>query len=95
MSQPLYDSTRIAEINYDMEPKTGPEELAEKLIALESKLARDIEKYTDEAVGECLLSGDQEILSKYKKAIFDDDQDLWVEASKELFLEVRQYLHSI
>lgn len=75
--------------------KTGPADLAEKLINLEAKLARDIERYTDEAIGECLLSGDQEILSKIKKSLLNDDYYLWSEACSELFLEVRSYIHKI
>lgn len=75
--------------------KISNEDLAEKVIALEGKLARDIEKYSHEAICEVLLTGDEEILSKLKKALYEDDAELWLNASSELFLEVRSYVHSI
>ena len=75
--------------------KSSPEQLAEKLIALEGKLARDIEKYTHEAICEVLLTNKEETLSRLKLAIYNDDIELWKSASAELSLDVRQYLHSI
>ena len=91
----MLDGNTAAEIQNDRIAKSNPERLAEKLIALEGKLARDIEKYTHEAICEVLLSDNEETLSRLKLALYNDDQELWVSASKELFLDVRNYVHNI
>lgn len=62
--------------------------------ALEEKLARHIELYTDEAIGECILNNEP-IFSAIKKSIQEDEETDFLMAMKELWPYVRQYIHSI
>lgn len=95
-------SATAAEINYDnvRQIKTGPQQLAEKLIAKELEFNRNVEKYLDEAIGECLLDdanqySEHDILSMMKVAVLEDDVDLWIEASDYLFRASRKYIREI
>lgn len=72
---------------------TAAERLAEKMWIADQRFAASVEAYTDEALGECLMS-DHEVLSKVKKAIYEDDMTLFVNAITDLYPSIRTYLHN-